>query len=81
MRAAGRKPLFDLRPDLRNLITIGESEGALRGMVSGSGPTCVFLCEDESHADTVADGLRYTGHVTALTASGPAPGPTADAGD
>ena len=73
-----QRPVFDLRPDLRSLITIGESEGALRGMVSGSGPTCVFLCEDEYHADTVADGLRYTGHVTALTASGPAPGPAAE---
>jgi 4-diphosphocytidyl-2-C-methyl-D-erythritol kinase len=71
-----QRPVFDLRPDLRNLITIGESEGALRGLVSGSGPTCVFLCEDESHADTVADGLRYTGHVTALIATGPAPGPS-----
>ena len=76
-----QRPVFDLRPDLRNLITIGESEGALRGLVSGSGPTCVFLCEDESHAETVADGLRYTQHVTALIATGPAPGPQADAGD
>lgn len=74
-----QRPAFDLRPDLRNLITLGESEGALRGLVSGSGPTCVFLCEDEHHADSVADGLRYTGHVTAITASGPAPGPSAGA--
>ena len=72
-----QRPAFDLRPELRSLISLGESEGALRGLISGSGPTCVFLCEDESHADSVADGLRYTGHVTALTASGPAPGPTA----
>jgi len=78
-----QRPAFDLRPDLRKLIAIGESEGALRGLVSGSGPTCVFLCEDEHHADTVAEGLRYTGHVTALTACGPAPGPAVDgtAGD
>jgi 4-diphosphocytidyl-2-C-methyl-D-erythritol kinase len=73
-----QRPVFDLRPDLRSLIAIGESEGALRGLVSGSGPTCVFLCDSESHADTVADGLRYTGHVTALTATGPAPGPAVD---
>jgi 4-diphosphocytidyl-2-C-methyl-D-erythritol kinase len=73
-----QRPVFDLRPDLRNLITIGESEGALRGLVSGSGPTCVFLCESETEADTVADGLRYTGHVTALTATAPAPGPAAE---
>jgi 4-diphosphocytidyl-2-C-methyl-D-erythritol kinase len=75
-----QRPAFDLRPELRRLIALGESEGALRGLVSGSGPTCVFLCESESHADTVADGLRYTGHVTALTATGPAAGPAVDAG-
>ncbi|MFL6003431.1 MAG: 4-(cytidine 5'-diphospho)-2-C-methyl-D-erythritol kinase [Nocardioides sp.] len=73
-----QRPVFDLRPDLRNLITLGESEGALRGLVSGSGPTCVFLCDSESDAAAVADGLRYTGHVTALTATAPAPGPQAD---
>jgi 4-diphosphocytidyl-2-C-methyl-D-erythritol kinase len=72
-----QRPVFDLRPDLRNLIALGESEGALRGLVSGSGPTCVFLCDSEGDAVGVADALRYTGHVTALTASGPAPGPTA----
>jgi 4-diphosphocytidyl-2-C-methyl-D-erythritol kinase len=70
-----QRPAFDLRPDLRNLIALGESEGALRGLVSGSGPTCVFLCDSEDDAAAVADGLRYTGHVTALTATGPAPGP------
>ncbi|HEX5861227.1 MAG TPA: 4-(cytidine 5'-diphospho)-2-C-methyl-D-erythritol kinase [Nocardioides sp.] len=71
-----QRPVFDLRPDLRNLIALGESEGALRGLVSGSGPTCVFLCDSEDDAAAVADGLRYTGQFTALTASGPAPGPT-----
>ena len=70
-----QRPVFDLRPDLRNLISLGESEGALRGLISGSGPTCVFLCDSEDDATAVADGLRYTGHVTALTATGPAPGP------
>ena len=76
-----QRPAFDLRPELRALISLGESEGALRGMISGSGPTCVFLCEDEAHADAVADGLLYTGHVTALTATGPAPGPAVDPAD
>jgi 4-diphosphocytidyl-2-C-methyl-D-erythritol kinase len=75
-----QRPAFDLRPELRALISLGESEGALRGLVSGSGPTCVFLCEDEAHADTVADGLRYTGHVTALSATGPARGPAVASG-
>ncbi len=75
-----QRPAFDLRPELRALISFGESEGALRGVISGSGPTCVFLCEDEAHADTVAEGLLYTGHVTALIATGPAPGPVVGSG-
>ncbi|MBZ5737755.1 4-(cytidine 5'-diphospho)-2-C-methyl-D-erythritol kinase [Nocardioides mangrovi] len=49
---------LDLRPDLGRLIEAGESEGALRGMVSGSGPTCVFLCEDPDAARAVAGGLQ-----------------------
>ena len=35
---------LDLRPELGDLITRGEVEGALRGLVSGSGPTVLFLC-------------------------------------
>jgi 4-diphosphocytidyl-2-C-methyl-D-erythritol kinase len=44
----------DLRPDLAQLIVEGVDAGALRGLVSGSGPTCVFLCESADHARTVA---------------------------
>ena len=73
-----QRPAFDLRPELRRLIALGESEGALQGLVSGSGPTCVFLCDSETDADAVAEGLRFTGHVTALTACGPAPGPAVE---
>ncbi len=69
-------PAFDLRPDLRELISAGEKAGALRGLVSGSGPTCVFLCESPVHADAVAVGLRDAGHETVLTATGPAAGAT-----
>ena len=60
-------PAFDLRPDLRQLVERGEDEGALRGLVSGSGPTCVFLCESGEHARTVAAALRVP------TAAGPEP--------
>ena len=65
---------IDLRPDLGDLIERGEAEGALRGMVSGSGPTCVFLCESGEHARAVAGGLIGAGYDTVLTAYGPAPG-------
>jgi 4-diphosphocytidyl-2-C-methyl-D-erythritol kinase len=50
-------PAFDLRPDLARRIERGEGEGALRGLVSGSGPTCVFLCESGPHARAVAGAL------------------------
>lgn len=64
---------LDLRPALAELLTAGETAGALRGLVSGSGPTCVFLCADEVRAHAVAGELRRTAPLV-LVASGPAPG-------
>ncbi len=66
-----QEPALDLRPDLATLIGRGESEGALRGLVSGSGPTCVFLCESLQQAEVVAEGIRGAGHETVLVATGP----------
>lgn len=42
-----------LRPDLRKILQVGASAGALTGIVSGSGPSCAFLCEDANQALTV----------------------------
>ena len=64
---------LDLRPELGDLLAAGERAGALRGIVSGSGPTCVFLCADEASAHRVADTLRAD-HPHVLVASGPVPG-------
>lgn len=64
---------LDLRPDLAELLEAGEAAGALRGLVSGSGPTCVFLCADEADALRVAESLRASYDVV-LTASGPVTG-------
>lgn len=64
---------LDLRPDLGDLIEDAEREGALRGIVSGSGPTCVMLCESPESAREVASALRQQGR-TALTAHGPVAG-------
>lgn len=64
---------LDLRPELAVLLEAGEAAGALRGLVSGSGPTCVFLCADSVSAERVADVLRATYDVV-LTASGPVVG-------
>jgi 4-diphosphocytidyl-2-C-methyl-D-erythritol kinase len=65
----------DLRPDLARLLAEGVEAGALRGLVSGSGPTCVFLCESAARARSVAGVLRGTdaGRVV-LVAHGPVAG-------
>ena len=67
-------PAIDLRPELGTLIERGEGEGALRGMVSGSGPTCVFLCDTQAGAHAVATGLHGSGHDVVLLAHGPVAG-------
>jgi 4-diphosphocytidyl-2-C-methyl-D-erythritol kinase len=65
----------DLRPDLGSLIREGVDAGALRGMVSGSGPTCVFLCESAEHARSVAGELSAGGDQrVVLVAHGPVAG-------
>jgi 4-diphosphocytidyl-2-C-methyl-D-erythritol kinase len=64
---------LDLRPDLAALIETGEAAGALRGIVSGSGPTCVFLAAGADDARLLAQDFRDRGHPVAL----PAPGPVA----
>ncbi len=66
-----QEPAFDLRPDLRERVSAGETAGALRGLVSGSGPTCLFLCESREHAGEVAGRIG----TFSLVASGPVPGP------
>ena len=71
-------PACDLRPDLEKQIAFGEAEGALRGLVSGSGPTCVFLCESGNHARAVVGALAASSGDTAppvvLVANGPVAG-------
>lgn len=64
----------DLRPDLARLIVEGVDAGALRGLVSGSGPTCVFLCESGEHARTVAGALTADDRRVVLVAHGPVAG-------
>ncbi len=64
---------LDLRPGLGDVLAAGEAVGALRGLVSGSGPPCVFLCESGASAEAVADRLRASYDVV-LTATGPVTG-------
>lgn len=52
---------LSLMPTLRRTLRAGEEAGALHGMVSGSGPTCLFFCADREHAITVAAELSESG--------------------
>ncbi len=64
-----------LRPTLRRTLRAGVDAGALAGLVSGSGPTCVFLCVDAGAAVRVAAELAGAGVCrTVRVASGPVPG-------
>jgi 4-diphosphocytidyl-2-C-methyl-D-erythritol kinase len=50
-----------LAPYLNQTLAAGESSGALAGIVSGSGPTCVFLAHDGGHAKELAAELQASG--------------------
>ncbi|EHY88928.1 4-(cytidine 5'-diphospho)-2-C-methyl-D-erythritol kinase [Saccharomonospora azurea] len=64
-----------LRPGLRRTLRAGVSAGALAGVVSGSGPTCAFLCTDGDAALKVAAELAGAGVCrTVRVAHGPVPG-------
>ena len=64
-----------LRPALRRTLRAGVDAGALAGIVSGSGPTCMFLCADADAAVRVAAELAGAGVCrTVRVASGPVPG-------
>ncbi len=67
------EPAIDLRPELGTLIERGQAVGALRGLVSGSGPTCVFLCDGHEGAMEVVAGLSEDYDVV-LPAVGPVAG-------
>ncbi|MBA8822792.1 4-diphosphocytidyl-2-C-methyl-D-erythritol kinase [Saccharopolyspora lacisalsi] len=64
-----------LRPHLRRTLRAGVDAGALAGIVSGSGPTCAFLCSDSEDAVRVAAELSGAGVCrTVRVARGPVPG-------
>lgn len=66
---------LDLYPQLADTLAAGRRAGALAGIVSGSGPTCAFLCADESNALEVAAALVGNPAVRAVKrAYGPVPG-------
>lgn len=63
-----------LRPSLQQLIHDAEDAGAIRAMISGSGPTVAALCADEETARGVVDKLADRGDIEAFAAHGPVGG-------
>ena len=64
-----------MAPELRRTLRAGVDAGALAGIVSGSGPTCAFLCADADNAVDVAAQLAGVGVCrTVRVAHGPVPG-------
>ncbi|NHN55660.1 4-(cytidine 5'-diphospho)-2-C-methyl-D-erythritol kinase [Calidifontibacter sp. DB0510] len=64
-----------LRPTLRDTLETGLEEGALAAVVSGSGPTCAFLCENRSGALDLMVALNAAKVADDIVrASGPHPG-------
>ena len=70
-------PAISLFPALRKTLDVGRESGALGALVSGSGPTCLFLARDAKHATDLAVALSGAGVCRTVTrASGPVPGAT-----
>lgn len=67
---------LSLRPDLADTLSAGLDCGALAAMISGSGPTCVFLAEGSRHASAIAEQLALEGLCRAAY---PSTGPVAGA--
>ena len=63
-----------LRPGLAGVLTAGVDASALGALLSGSGPTCVFLCVDKPHTQQVIGALREAGVGPVSFARGPVPG-------
>lgn len=62
-----------LAPSLMRVLELGESRGALAGIVSGSGPTLAFLVENRDAARELQGVFRGQG-LESLTVTGPVPG-------
>ena len=72
-----QEPALTLFPALRKTLDAGREAGALGALVSGSGPTCLFLASSAEAATELAVALSGTGVCRKVaTATGPVPGAT-----
>ena len=74
-------PALRLRPELEKALDQGRIESAYGAILSGSGPSCLFLCEGRAHAVQVAGGLRAQGLGPVSFAPGPVHGARVVAAD
>jgi 4-diphosphocytidyl-2-C-methyl-D-erythritol kinase len=66
---------LSLRPELRRTLAAGQEHGALGAIVSGSGPTCMFLAADARRARELAVSLTGAGVCRSVAqVQGPATG-------
>ena len=63
-----------LRPELDDVLTRGITATALGALLSGSGPSCLFLSSSRQHAAQVCAELTGTGLGPVSVARGPVPG-------
>jgi len=66
-------PALHLAPGLSSVLELGERNGALAGIVSGSGPTIAFLAPDLDSAISLQIALSAA-RLTVLRATGPVAG-------
>ena len=66
---------LSLRPELEATLDVGRQAEALGAIISGSGPTCLFLASDEQHSLDIAIALAGAGGCADVVQStGPVPG-------
>lgn len=66
---------LSLRPELTDTLEIGLEAGALAAIVSGSGPTTIFLAEDDQHGLDISIALGAAAACAdVIQARGPVPG-------
>ena len=70
-----QRPALSLSPGLQRTLSAGRELGALAAMVSGSGPTCLFLVDSAAGATRLAAALAAEGVCRRTrVVKGPVPG-------
>ncbi|KAB1657983.1 4-(cytidine 5'-diphospho)-2-C-methyl-D-erythritol kinase [Pseudoclavibacter chungangensis] len=68
-----QEPALRLRPELRDVLELGERAGALAGILSGSGPSVAFLAAHKTGAIDLQVALTAS-QLDVVRVTGPVPG-------